>query len=289
MEGMETEATSAARSASAPRPASFHAGQLLLWLPVCAALGLAVAWGAVIAERYFAPLVFFPLLVGVVLGGACVALLRLLHVGHRPTIVCGGVIAVVAALIGQHYFGFLRSQWQPPQDPKQAMRQALFPDRVPPPQFGDYLQWRAQQGVAIGAHRLRGASVWLLWAVDGLLVAAPALALLILTARLPYCDECRRWYEPIRGRKVDRATAERLASLAGIELPPEARAFRFRLLACPAGCGPAGLALFWEQPDGDFSSDYVWLESPQREQVLETIRERRAKKRRQPPGSDGTP
>jgi hypothetical protein len=46
------------------------------------------------------------------------------------------------------------------------------------------------------------------------------------------------------------------------------------LIACRGGCGPSGLALFWEQPDGDFSSGYLWLTPSGRNEVQETLDQR---------------
>ncbi|GAG07941.1 unnamed protein product, partial [marine sediment metagenome] len=44
----------------------------LLWVLVCAILGTAMAWLAVLAQGWFAPLVIFPLLVGVALASLLV-------------------------------------------------------------------------------------------------------------------------------------------------------------------------------------------------------------------------
>ena len=69
----------------------------VLWVPACFVLGILVAWAAVAAEEKFAPLIVFPLLVGVGLGALSVGLLRLGQVGNRPTVLLGTVLAASAA------------------------------------------------------------------------------------------------------------------------------------------------------------------------------------------------
>ena len=57
---------------AAPERAAFRWDRLLAWVPLAAILGLLVARAAVVAEGYFASFLFFPLMVGVILGGTIV-------------------------------------------------------------------------------------------------------------------------------------------------------------------------------------------------------------------------
>jgi len=296
----------------------FRIGQLAWWLPACALLGGAVAWFAVVAERYYAPLVAFPILVGVFLGGALVAMMRAGEVGHRPTILAGTLLGAAISIAGQHWLGFWQFRQGLEPSPEKAAAARLFekaqeeaekeapeeeadqageesPDTapqesrqeqspgaalprpaVPPSTFGRYLRWRAEGvGIPIGGTTLRGGLVWLIWAVDGLLVALAAGLLVAVTARLPYCDRCRTWYHTMRSGKIDELTTQELARLADVSLAGPIHSARYRLVACREGCGPTGLALSWEQPDGGFSSGYVWLDASGQSEVLSALEQKK--------------
>lgn len=245
------------------------------WLPGSIALGLAIAWIAMVIQEYFAPLVIFPLLVGVVLGGVMVGLVRLLHLGHRPTIVAGAVLAVLAAVVGQHYFGFRQAQSHI--DKKALLLRAMVPDLpkaeqvVPPEKFFDYVPWRAVRGRPVGRWVVRDGWVWLSWGIDALLTAAATLVLVVTAVRLPYCNGCRSWYRTIRSGRLDEPAAHRLADLLAIAIPTGIRAIHYRLIACQSGCPPAGLSLFWEQSDKEGASGPHWLDASQQRQVVELL------------------
>ncbi len=272
-----------------PQPGWFRPWQLACWLPVAAVAGVAIGWVAVVAERYYAPLVLFPILTGVVLGGVLVLLMRLSRVGHRPTLAAGTLLAIVLAVAGEHYIAFRQAQPRLEREEEkmaiareieQAHKEAgedepeLIP--LPPADFVGYTSWRANhQGLPLGGTWLRGSVVWLLWAVDAVLLGLACFLLVAATARLPYCNHCERWYHTIRGGKIAPSTAARLAALTGVEVPAEIRLARYRMTACQGGCGPTGLALFWEQPDGSFSSGYVWLDASGRREAVSVLDEER--------------
>ncbi len=69
--------------------------------------GLIWAWLAEEAQSYVAPLVLFPLVVGVLAGLTIVATARFAQMGHRPTIVLSAALAAGVAVVGQHYFRYL--------------------------------------------------------------------------------------------------------------------------------------------------------------------------------------
>lgn len=272
---METSQADATGGLSPPSPGWFRAWSCAYWLPGSVALGLAVAWIAMVIQVYFAPLVIFPLLVGVVLGGMMVGLVRLAHLGHRPTIVTGAVLAVLVAVVGQHYFGFRQALAHI--DKKALLLRATVPElpkaeqAVPPEEFLDYLQWRACRGRPVGQWVAHDGWAWFSWCVDVLLTAAATLVLVVTSARLPYCNGCRSWYQTIRSGRLDESVAHRLADLLAIAIPAEIRGIHYRLIACQSGCSPAGLSLFWEQTDKDGASGPHWLDPAQQRQVIEVL------------------
>jgi len=241
-------------------------------VPLSAVLGLLIAWAAVVAEGYFAPFLLFPLVVGVVLGGTMVLAMRVCQVGHRPTIWFGALLAASVAIAGEHYLSFQRSQRLAARDPeKLAKLQLVAPEQIPPAHFGEYLQWSAARGRPIGPYTARGGLAWLAWSIDALLLLVPALFLVGATARLPYCNRCRRWFQTVRSGRLDSEAAGILARLVGIEMGPECRRARYRVVACQGACGPIGFLLSWDDPVGRLSSGLVWLETASYRQIAEIL------------------
>jgi hypothetical protein len=281
-----------------PKPASFRLGQAILWLVGSMVLGVLVAWAAEVAEAYSSPFLLFPLLVGVILGAVIVAALRLCRVGHRPTIVLGGLLAIAVTVAGQHYLSFWKYRQTFQGDTPAAARlrraQPLFDL---PTTWPEYLRSEAHRGWNIGSYTFRDEMAWLMWGLDALLVAAPAVVLIITAARLPFCDRCRSWYHTMRSGRIDPETTCELAAAAGLSAPAEFFSGRYRLSGCAAGCSPAALELFWDEPDRDFSSDRLWLDRAHRDQILDILerraeriaaadRDRQPKRRRKKPHSD---
>lgn len=237
-------------------------------MAVNAGLGALVAWLAVVAGEYFAPLLLYPLLVGVVTGAATVGLVRMSQTGNRPTILAGALVAALVAAAGQHYVKY-RLVYRPA--PKDA---ALF-ERIRGlpmvPDFATYIQRMAEQGRKVYGRRIGGpALAWTSWGLEAALLTAAALALAALAARQPYCNRCHSWYHITRSGRLAGARARRLAAAAGVDLPWEV-AVRYRLANCNSGCGPSGLALYWEQADGEPAAARSWLTAEQRRQVAEVL------------------
>ena len=90
-----------------PAAARFTWRGLLLAVVVAPLFGLAWAWVGNAAQFYFAPLILFPLVLGVFVGLSVVALVRFAQVGHRTTTLAAVVLAATAAAVGQHYTGYL--------------------------------------------------------------------------------------------------------------------------------------------------------------------------------------
>ena len=79
-----------------------------MWLPLTAGLGVLAAWLAIEVQSYVAPLLVFPILVGIGVGAMNVALMWLVQMGHRPTAVAGVLLAVAFAIVGQHDLSYRR-------------------------------------------------------------------------------------------------------------------------------------------------------------------------------------
>ena len=111
----------------------------------------------------------------------------------------------------------------------------------------------------------------MIWGLNALLVFVPAVLLVYATARLPYCNQCRRWYHTARDGRIDPDAARQVAAVVDVALPGEVRRARYRMTGCPGGCGPTGLSLFWEQADGGYSAGPVWLSPGQRDGVQQLL------------------
>ncbi len=256
-----------------------------VWLTTSLLLGGAVAWIAVVGQSYFAPLGVFPLLVGVVLGALLVGLLRVCQTGHRPTILFAALAAVAVTVVGQHYVGYraacrhARQETQEYRDARLAfppeLRDRAPSPNTPPADFADFLRTEAARGrKLLGGYVARGWMAWLTWAVDGLLSAAAAVAMIIPAMRQPYCRRCRSWYRVIRSGRIDVTTARRLAEVAEVaevSAADHATAARYRLLSCQGGCGPTGFHLSWDKSPGGTSSVRTWLDVERRNRIAQVL------------------
>jgi hypothetical protein len=258
----------------APAPGVFRWEKASIWLIGCAALGLLVAWAAVVARGYASPLVLFPLIVGAVLGGSIVLWMRVLQIGHRPTIWLGALVAGLLTVAGEHYFTFWMEQHRVARNPeKPAGLHLLAPERIPPAAFHEFMPWSAERGLRIGDYTARGALAWLVWSVDGVLVLLPAMILAIATAWLPFCNHCGRWYRTVRSGKLDPLATTELCALIPSGWEGDLANGRYRLTACCGGCGPTGLILFGEDGEGRDQRRVVWLDAAGRQRAVEILDE----------------
>jgi len=270
------------RSLSGPAGGGrFGWGKLALWVPACLLLGALVSRASVVAEAYGRPFLLFPLLVGVGLGAMTVGMMRLLQVGNRPTILLGTVSAAAVTVAGQHYFGYLAA-WEAyhQQAAKVEMARQAFPDAVkgrissPPANVFEFLREDAAAGRPLpGGYVARGWGAWASWAVDGLLVLATTLAMVIPAGRQPYCNRCRSWYRVNRSGRIDVPTAGRLAQIAEVAPAEQPTAARYRLLNCNGGCGPTGFELSWDKSPSGTSSVRLWLDPERRNQMVQVLDE----------------
>jgi hypothetical protein len=176
----------------------FRLGQSALALAGGLAAGGAMAWLAAQLQQLRSPWLVFPIVTGLALGAMLVGLVRLAQAGHRPTVVAVTLLAAAALTVGQHYFSFraiLRTTRQ--KAPELEKARLLFPENslagspVPPPSLGPFLRWQAARGRPIGRFVARGGLAWASWALDGLLIVAAALAVVLPSIRRPYCNHCR--------------------------------------------------------------------------------------------------
>jgi len=288
MNDMDAQASESRSSLEPPQPGRLRAGQLVCWLPPCAALGVLVALAAEVAQGYFRPLlILFPLMVGVILGGMLVGLLRICHVGHRGTAFLGALLACSLAAVGQHYVAYRRVQAGFRERVRKEPQKYLllkdpslgdaYADALPPDSFVEFMERSAARGLPIGKWTARRGMAWLVWGLSGLLIFVPAVLLVHTAARLPYCNQCRKWYHTTRSGRIDPDTARQLAAVAGLSLTGEIRGARYRLINCPGGCGPTGFSLSWEQTDGEHAAGPIWLGPAERNRIQEILDESAAK------------
>jgi len=237
-----------------------------------AVAGCLLAWAAHVVQGYFAPLVLFPLVLGAFCGLAVVAAVRIAQIGHRPTILAAALLAGATAAVGQHYAAYYAHYLHGPTTAGGAS--AISPAdwqtiaRNLAPSFGDYPQQQARRGRHFWfGWTIHGWVVWLSWAVDAMIVAAAAAAVVLPALRVPYCNRCRSWYRTTRGGRIDEITARRLAQAADVQEINHPRSHRYRLSNCQGGCGPTRLELSWEEADGAVDLARVWLDKDARTRV----------------------
>ena len=244
---------------------------LLLAMLVAPLFGLIWAWTADVAQFYFAPIILFPLLLGVFAGLSIVGLVRFAQIGYQPTIFLAAVLTAIVAAAGQHYCGYLATYYG--MHPSAGASTATGQDvsalmREMTPSFGAYMQAQARRGrPLVQGYVAHGWIAWLSWAIDALLVVAAAVVVVIPAVRVPYCNRCRSWYRTIRSGKIDVPTALRLAELVGVEEINRPRSPRYRLSACQGGCGPTRCELSWEDAGGAVVLASVWLDPAGRNRV----------------------
>jgi hypothetical protein len=282
MESMDTERQNHSQTQKPP-PAKFDPLRFAFWLPWCFAHGAAVAWIAAHVEQFAAPVLLFSLLVGVVLGATLIGLTRLAHVGHRWTILSGAVLAVSVAVVGQHYINYRIARRQlRDQAERYRLARSAFGDMVlgempaPPAGFVDFFRWRAARGFEFLGCDAKGAVAWLIWAADGLLVLAAALAVVVPALKKPYCSRCKSWFNTTRRGPLDADSARQLATLVGAEPPKieEDTLAGYRLFTCAGGCGPTGFELRYDQSGRRRSSLVAWLDAEQRNRLVAALDQR---------------
>lgn len=261
-------------SPPAGRP-EFSGTKALFFLPAAAVAGVLVGGAASVAQSWFAPLLFFPLLVGVVLGAVLVSLLRTTHIAHRATLIVGVLLAMAAVAVTQHYVSYRVWINRLNARPNAQLAQAAFADQLPQ-SFPQFLRWEASRGRPLmGGYVARGVWAWASWAADGVLVLLGGLAIVLPALGLPYCRQCQTWYRTTRSGRLRQPFAQRLAEMFQISLPERLKRIRYRLLNCEGGCEPAGLEFIWRRRRADSRTATVWLTDHGRNEVQRVLDEAR--------------
>lgn len=277
---MGTDDTPTPNENGPPMSGRFSWIKFVVWLAVAPVLGAIAALVAVSAQFFFAPLLIFPILIGIGLGGMLVGLQRVAQVGHRPTLWLGAVVAAAAAIGGQHYISYrearsrieqqeaeniLEAQQKAPNLPPEFF-QGMGPR--PPANFAEYMRHQAADGrPIIGQRRASGTWAWVSWAIDGLLLLLAAGAVMIPASRQPFCNRCQSWYRTVRGGKISPLTARQVAEAGDMVLTERVKSARCRLSNCSSGCGLTRLELSWEEPDGRTYLNTVWLDADRRDRI----------------------
>ena len=232
-------------------------------------VGLACGWIGATVQPHFAPLILFPLLLGVFAGLAIVGVARFTRIGNRPTLFLAALLAAAVTVAGQHCFTYLATYYWAAPTISPTTGQDLSALRwEQAPGFGRYLCEQARRGrPLVGGYVARGPMVWLCWTIDTMLVAAAAVAAIIPAVRVPYCNRCGSWYRTVRSGRIDEPTARRLAELLGVEEIEGLRSPRYRLSTCQSGCGPMRCELSWEEANGAVDLVRLWLDAGQKSKV----------------------
>lgn len=250
---------------------------LLAWTGSSLAVAVLIGAASVTLETFFAPLIFFPLLVGVLFGGLALGLLRQCNVGSRPIVAAALVLAGAVLVTTQHYAHYRHAleQLAAVEDRLQPLR-AAFPEGLPErldPQRG-FVGFLTQQAAAgrpyLYGYTARGPWAWASWALDGAILVAAALGVVLPALRQPYCARCRHWYRTTRSGRVRRRLACPLAEVIDAEIPPGVETVHFRLLNCQGGCGPTGLVLASRRREGLLVAS-AWLDAAGRQRVTEIL------------------
>jgi hypothetical protein len=246
---------------------------LALALAAAPVVGLVCGWIGASVQTHFAPLVLFPLLLGVFAGFSIVGFVRFTRIGNRPTIFLAALVAAGVTVATQHYFTYLAQYYGsgPAVSPTTGQDLTAI-KRELAPGFGRYLCAQARRGRPLaGGYVVHDSMAWVCWAIDALLVAAAAVAATVPAVRVPYCNRCGSWYRTVRSGRIDEPSARRLAELLGVEETERLHSPRYRLSTCQSGCGPTRCDLSWEETSGAVDLARAWLDAGQRNQVGEIL------------------
>lgn len=252
--------------------------RLALFVPSSVALVALLGGAAAQTQILFAPLIIFPILLGVVLGALLVGVMRFTQTAHRATVIVGAILAAAVICVVQHYISYwiscqaagARDDW------KMELARAAFGGRLTAPDgFVNFLRQEAERGRRLfGDHTAHGAWVWGSWGLDALLTAVGAMAVVAPALRLPYCSRCSSWYRATRSGRLKSGATVALAAAADIVLDDKPHRARYRLLGCQGGCEPTGLELIWRDEAGESTAVVSWLTHDHRDAVVRILDQR---------------
>lgn len=197
--------------------------RLFGWFLGSLLLAAGLGWLASEVSGAWSPLVLFSLLLGGVLGGMLVVLMRNVQVHHAGVVYPLAILAVALVVVSQHWFAYREAVRAVDEDIRllQKARFQLpnqFQGQIPtlPTDLLTFLCEEAGRPRTIstfffGEIKLQGTKTWAFWGIDALLVLLPTLLLLVNGRRArAWCPTCRSWYHVIRKGRLDIATAEAL-------------------------------------------------------------------------------
>lgn len=237
-----------------PSAGAFVLPTAAVWLFLALATAVVISRASAAVEATFAPWLLFPLLVGLLLGLCLTWLLRWCECGHRGTAIVGTLLAALLLVAGQHLWHYqkhldaMRAAKQEIIRRGPAFAQVAGNLRPVPPTFREFLDHEAARGRKLWpGYTAQGAAAWASWGLDGLLLTAAALGVVLFALRRPYCNACRSWYRLVWEGPLDarRSAAARAAGL----LPEgaETSGGRMATWSCRGGCQPARVELSWRE------------------------------------------
>jgi len=243
-----------------PAPARFHPWNLTLWSALALPLAVGVAVVSMQLQWHgFAPAGILSVLVGLLLGVLLAWAARRTGMGHRPSGLIATLVMAEIAVASQHaiaYQDYRQAYLAAEQSsPELALVHASNPD-FGPAGPGEFLRAAA-----------RGGHGWL-WLLDAVLITTTAVCVVNYQLGKPYCDQCRGWYRTIQRGPLAADRAAKLATAIGIDAPSGPQRFRYRLQACPSGCGPTGFELSWTSDSGLRGQSHRWLSPNDRHAVV---------------------
>lgn len=219
----------------------------IAWFAAATAIAVGLGLASALVQQYFAPLGLYPVLVGLVLGVALVAALRLTQFGNRRWAIVGTVAAAAVLMVAQFYGSYrLYVAAVEAKAPPSMSRLPL--DRLQPPDnLWAYLRQQAQHGRPLFAGlTARGGWAWATWVCDWVLAAGAALVAVRQGFRRPWCAKCHKWYRAVGEGELSRETTGRIGKLAEVTLPKAGG--RYRVWACPTAGHGTAIEIAWTLP-----------------------------------------
>ena len=220
----------------------------------------------------------FPLLMGLTTGAAVLFFTRLLHVGHRRTLLFGSILAGCATVGIFHLVSFqltqrtLRELWVTKRAEMQQA-QLLSPESMPPAppaSLWQFLTDEARRGRSLPAGlRVSGGTAWALWAFEGLLVLTGVVGLVSFAAQGTYCNACHRWYRPIRTGQARGGLAKKMSQRYNL---PQPDVIQYHISSCPGGCSPICCECEYMEASGKTPVvNIIWLTATGRNDLFQLL------------------
>ena len=195
------------------------------WIVASLVVAAALGWLAAQASAKWAPLVIFPILLGVAIGAMLVVLMRMCQVHSGWVVYPIAIVAVALVVLSQHWFVYqeaMQAMREEVQTRQEALRQ--FPEQfrgeIPtlPANFFEYLQSEADRPREIAVWyqemTLQGTRTWLFWGLNMAIILLIAMIILYQGRVRPWCSTCRTWYQVTRRGRLDRETTDRLLTIS---------------------------------------------------------------------------